>query len=81
MQEESFVPLGDYTDRDTFLDTLIVQEAVAELPLSDQAIIAMDTAGYIQKQIGSILGLSRTTVWSRTNSALDRLKGMLHDRV
>ncbi len=62
------------------LQEIILGQAVDTLPLDQQAVIALDIVGFKQWEISRILGISRTTVWSKKTQALARLKESLVDK-
>lgn len=61
------------------LNHIILGEAVDSLPLDQQAVLALDVVGFRQWEISNILGISRTTVWSKKTQALTSLKELLLD--
>lgn len=75
---EYMLPVSD--DPDIALDSLdeiILNEAMDCLPLDQQAVLALDIVGFRQWEISDILGISRTTVWSKKTQALETLRNYL----
>lgn len=58
-------------------DNIILHELVDQLPLDQQAVILLDVVGFKQWEISEILGISRTTVWSKRSKALTILRQKL----
>jgi DNA-directed RNA polymerase specialized sigma24 family protein len=74
MREETFGALGEEV---TMLENMILLETLRLLSPIDQAVLALEVAGYNQREAGELLGISRTTVWSKSNSAKQRLSDLL----
>ena len=76
---ESMMELSDNPDdsRLSGLDSLILQDTFDLLPLDEQAVLALDASGFRQWEISEILGISRTTVWSKKSKAVVTLKTKL----
>jgi DNA-directed RNA polymerase specialized sigma24 family protein len=74
MREETFIGLGQDVN---MLDDIIFLEGLRQLPIVDQAILALEVAGYNQREAGELLGISRTTVWAKSNLAKEKLSALL----
>ena len=67
---ETMIELSEFPD----YSNMDVEELVNSLPIDQQAVLALDVSGFRQWEIALILGISRTTVWSKRSKALEQLK-------
>jgi len=58
-----------------------LQRAIDKLPLRQKAVIALRFAGYKQKDIRILLGISRNTVWADEKAAYTTLRFLLSSAI
>ena len=54
-----------------------LQRAIDKLPIRQKAVLALRYAGYKQKDIRQLLGISRNTVWADEKAAYTTLRYLL----
>lgn len=64
-------------DENLAVDQHDLQRAINQLPLRQKAVLALRYAGYKQKDIRILLGISRNTVWADEKAAYTTLRFLL----
>jgi DNA-directed RNA polymerase specialized sigma24 family protein len=64
-------------DENFAVDRHDLQRAIDQLPLRQKAVLALRYAGYKQKDIRILLGISRNTVWADEKAAYTSLRFLL----
>ena len=64
-------------DDNLLVDQHDLQRAINKLPLRQTAVLALRFAGYKQKDIRLLLGISRNTVWADEKAAYTTLRFLL----
>ena len=54
-----------------------LKEAFEKLPPRMQAVLALRAAGYTQHEVGTVVQISRTTVWSDETEGYAQLRHLL----
>jgi DNA-directed RNA polymerase specialized sigma24 family protein len=76
-EETSIHMAGEQRIKDNILENIILAEAIHSLPIDQKAIVALISAGFKQAEIVIILGISRTTIWSKKTEAYQSLRQYL----
>jgi len=76
-EETSIHMAGEQRIKDNILENIVLAEAIHSLPTDQKAIVALISAGFKQAEIVIILGISRTTIWSKKTEAYQSLRQYL----
>jgi DNA-directed RNA polymerase specialized sigma24 family protein len=68
-------------DDNSTADGYDLQRAIDQLPLRQKAVLALRFAGYKQKDIRQLLGISRNTVWADEKAAYTTLRFLLSSAI
>ena len=68
-------------DDNLLVDQHDLQRAINKLPLRQIAVLALRFAGYKQKDIRLLLGISRNTVWADEKAAYTTLRFLLSSAI
>jgi DNA-directed RNA polymerase specialized sigma24 family protein len=68
-------------DENLAVDQHDLQRAIDQLPLRQKAVLALRYAGYKQKDIRILLGISRNTVWADEKAAYSTLRFLLNPAI